>query len=80
MALLFPPLPSLKSNEQLHGTAQGLSYLRDCADLRHGNLEEVSFLSSRDRFLIHLPTFNRRTSSCPTRAHHAPVSRTLALW
>jgi len=51
--------PSLKSDKQLHGAAQGLSYLRDCAGLTYGDLEEVSFLSSRDRFLIPFLTFNR---------------------
>ena len=38
--------PFTEMREQLHGAAQGLSYLHDCAGLTHGDLKGVSVFAS----------------------------------
>jgi len=71
-----PATPFTEVRKQLHGAAQGLSYLHDCAGLTHGDLKGVSVSLPRDRFFL---TFNRRTSSCPTATLHVPASWTSVL-
>jgi len=69
VASQFPPLPSLKCDKQLHGAAQGLSYLHDCAGLTHGDLKGVGFSSTRDRFLFDVQQANILMSNdSPPRA------------
>ena len=38
--------PFTEMRGQLHGAAQGLSYLHDCAGLTHGDLKGVSVFAS----------------------------------
>jgi len=42
----------LRCDKQLHGAAQGLSYLHECVGLAHGDLKGVGFSSFRNRSLF----------------------------
>jgi len=69
-----PATPFTETRVQLHGAAQGLSYLHDCASLAHGDIKGVS-INLFHNYSSPLIS-SRQTFTCPTTILHVPASRT----